>query len=469
MPDILLVNSSIKYGEIARGFQYYPPVGLNYLAASLRLAGFTPTILDLGIEPLSTDAVCDIIARERIPLVGISAVSPQMHNTMRFARAIRARFGDAVSIALGGYHVSNDPTFLDRHHEIDFSVVGDGDITFPKLAAQVLGGEKVKGRFVGELVGKLDDVPWPAYDLTPLPRYRQIGLTRYPTLATRGCPFSCVFCSRSFMSKRVRYRSPENLVAELAAHYDDFGGHYEFMDESFTLSRRRVIANCQAILGWGKKIRWSAGSLRLDQVDEEVLEYMTRAGCRTFFVGIESGDERVRRKIVGKKLTDAQIFDAFKVLDKFDLEVEGSFVLGHPTETEEELRATCYFPVRLKRHGARTLTQIGLKPAVPMPGSRLWDIAIEEGKIPADFMDRYIEFEYGEDFWKVWPTYVPDGLTHERIRHWRKKGYLAYYLRPGYLWWRLKRNLASPALLLDDLRNFWAMLVKGHSTVSLTE
>jgi radical SAM superfamily enzyme YgiQ (UPF0313 family) len=252
-------------------------------------------------------------------------------------------------------------------------------------------------------------------------------------------------------------------------YYDMFGGWYEFMDESFTLRRDNVVAMCEALIHWGKPIRWAAGSLRLDQVDPETMALMWRAGCRTFFVGIESGNERVRNEVIGKKLRDDVLIKAFNVLDKFGFEVEGSLVIGHPSETEEELAQTCFFPAKLKDMGIKCLTQVGIKPAVPLPGSRLWKIAVAEGKVSADFIDRYINFEFGEDFWKVWPTYVPDGLTEERINQLRKEGYKAYYLRLSYIWWRLKRNLKSPRLLWNDIKDCWTMLSKGHSTVSLSD
>lgn len=469
MTDVLLVNCSIKYGSVARGIQFYPPMGLNYIAGGFERRGIGVEIVDLGLDPLTTDQLCDMVARTRAKVVGFSAVSPQVHNAVRFMRAIRARFGSDVAIALGGYHVSNDPTFLDRHPEVDFAVVGDGDITFLDLVERVLGGERVQGTFTGEMIKNLDDLPWPAYHLTPLDRYREIGLARYPTLATRGCPFKCVFCSRSAMSSKVRFRSVENILGEMEANYDIFNGHYEFADESFTLRRKNVIALSEALLRWKKPVSWSAGGVRLDQIDAEMLDLMWRSGCRTFFVGVESGSERVRNDIVGKNLTDEQIFKAFRLLDRFGFEVEISIVLGHPTETEEEMRSSVMFPRKLKDMGFKCVTQAGLKPAVPMPGSRLWDISLQEGKIPPDFIDRYCNFEYGEDFWKVWPTYVPDGLTQERISELRKQGYMAYYLRPSYIWWRFKRNIKSPSLLMSDLRDLWSMIRKGHSTVSLTE
>lgn len=469
MTDVLLVNASIKYGQVARGVQFFPPIGLNYLAASLERAGMRVRIVDLGIEPYTVDSLGDIIAAEKIPLVGFSAKSPQIHNAMRFVRGFRQRFGQDLSIALGGFHIANDPTFLERYPEIDFGVQGDGDITFPLLAKRVLGGEKVRGTFQGEMSKSLDDMPFPAYHLTPLERYREHGLTFYPILGTRGCPFNCVFCSRAPMSRRVRFRSAENLVEEMKRNYNAFNGHFGFMDESFTLRDKNVIAFCEAILQWGKPITWTAGGIRLDQVNPEVIDFMWKAGCRSFFVGLETGSERVRKDIVGKRISDEQIVKAFRVMDRHPFKVEASLVLGHPTETEEELAQTCFFPAKLKKMGIKCLTQVGFKLAVPMPGSRLWKIAIVEGKIPPDFIDRYINFEYGEDFWLVWPKYYPDGISRERVLELKKQGYLKYYLRPEYILARIKRDLMHPSHLWNDLKELSSMLSKGHSTISMTE
>lgn len=469
MTDVLLINSSFIYGKVARGVQFYPPIGLNYLAASLRRGGMTPKIIDLGINPLTIEEVGDLIAREKIPLVGFSSNSPQIHNTMRFVRGLRERFDQELTIALGGFHISNDPTFLDRYPQVDIGVIGDGDITFTQLAKRVLGGEKVRGTFMGEMNPSLDDMPFPAYDLTPWEPYKDAGLKYYPLLGTRGCPFNCVFCSRSPMSRKVRFRSADNLLEEMKRGYDVFNGRFGFLDESFTLREKNVIAFCEGLIKWGKPVRWTAGGIRLDQINPDVIDIMWRAGCRDFFVGVETGSERVRKKIVGKRISDKQIFDSFKILDRYPFEVEGSFVLGHPTETEEELAMTCFFPAKLKSMGIKCLTQVGFKLAVPMPGSRLWNIAIKEGKVPPDFIDRYINFEYGEDFFSVWPRYYPDGVTKEKVLELKKKGYLKYYLRPSYLLGRLMRDLRDPKCLVADLKEFWSMIRKGHSTVSLTE
>ena len=469
MTDVLLINSSFTYGRVARGIQYYPPIGLNYLAASLRLEGMNPRIIDLGIEPLTVEKINEVIAAENIPLVGISSNSPQIHITMRIINGMRQRFGDKLTIALGGFHISNDPTFLERYPQVDIGVVGDGDITFTKLAKRVLGGEKVRGTFNGEMTASLDDMPFPAYDLTPLEAYKEAGLQYYPLLGTRGCPFNCVFCSRSPMSRKVRFRSAENLLEEMKQGYDIFGGRYGFLDESFTLRERNVVEFCEGLMRWGKQVRWSAGGIRLDQINPDVLDLMWKAGCRDFFVGVETGSERVRREIVGKRISDKQIFESFKILDRHPFEVEASFVLGHPTETEQELAQTCFFPAKLKSMGVKCLTQVGFKLAVPLPGSRLWKIALEEGKVPPDFIDRYINFEYGEDFFSVWPKYYPDGISKERVLELKKQGYLKYYLRPEYILARLKRDLLNPKYLLQDLREFLSMIRKGHSTVSLTE
>lgn len=469
MADIVLINASITYGAIARGINHYPPRGLCHLAASLRKAGLSSRIIDLGIEPLTAEGIIDIIKTEKAKLVGISAKTPQIHNAMRIVWGIRKHLGDSVAIALGGYHISNDRTFLERYPEVDFGIVGDGDITFPQLVHKVLGGEEVKGIFYGEFIKTLDDVGEPAYDMIPLSKYKDMGMNAYPIIGTRGCPFDCIFCSRAPMSKRVRYRSAEGLLEEIKRYYNEFDGRYEFQDESFTLNRKRVIEFCEVILKWGRKILWSAGALRLDQVDDEIMELMWRAGCRTFFVGVESGSERVRNDVIGKHITDEQMFKAFRIMDKYGFDVEISLVLGHPTETEEELKQTVYLPSKLKKMGIRCITQAGLKPAMPMPGSRLWDIAIKEGKIPSDLVDRYIRLEVGEDFWSDWPTYVPEGLTTERIKELRKLGYLAYYLHPRYIFWRLKRDIKSWKLLRADIAEFWSLVKSGHSTVSMSE
>ncbi|MDT8445835.1 MAG: radical SAM protein [bacterium] len=459
----------MTYGASPKGIHFYPPLGLTFLAPALQQKGIEVEILDLGVQPFLTDQINQHIQEQDYRLVGISATTPQIHNAVRFARAIKEAFGDQVQVALGGYHLSTDETFIDRYPCFDFGVADEGEITFTNLAERVLAGEQVRGYFKGESLAKLDDMYWPAYDLTPMQTYREMGLDAYPIIGTKGCPYKCIFCSRTEAFHRVRYRSPESIIAEMDAHYEDFDGHFSFQDESFTISRSKTKEFCRAVLAWGRPIRWRAGGLRLDQVDEEALDLMWKAGCYSFFVGIESGSDRVRNEIIGKKLYNKSIFKAFKMLSKYGFEVEASFVLGHPGETAEEMRESCHFAVELRKAGFKNLTQIGLKPAVPMPGARLWDVAIEEGKIPADLVDQYINGDIGEDFWEVWPVYLPDGITLDQVHRLRKEGYFAYYLRPSYIAGRIWRDLTHPKWFWADFKELVSMLRFGRSTVSFSD
>ena len=225
---------------------------------------------------------------------------------------------------------------------------------------------------------------------------------------------------------------------------------------------------CSEIGNRHLNVKWGAGGVRMDQLDDELLSAMEKAGCTRFFMGIESGNERVRNEIVGKHLTDEKIFHILKKLDKYSFEVEVSFVIGLPGETLQNIEETVMFPQKLLKAGITNINQIGIKPCIPMPGATVFQQGIKEGKIPHDIIDRYIEGDYGDEFWENWPKYVPDGVTLEQMIDLRKKGYRAFYFTPRYIWYRMKKDIKSWGAIKRDFREAANILLHGRSVNSFS-
>ena len=194
-------------------------------------------------------------------------------------------------------------------------------------------GDRVRENPPRPLIRNLDDAPLPAYDLLPMYKYR-VGKLKFGAIITsRGCPYSCIFCSSSLQfGKKWRAHSVDRVLEELRILRYEYGRQeIEFMDDTFTLNKKRAIAIAEKIVEEGLDISWSASS-RVNTFIREVGSAMNRAGAHTVYFGIESGSEQTLRFIY-KSITKEQAMDATRAAKECGLRSLGSFIIGFPYET----------------------------------------------------------------------------------------------------------------------------------------
>ena len=174
----------------------------------------------------------------------------------------------------------------------------------------------------------LDSLPIPAKHFT------------YPHVSSsRGCAWNCSFCgSPEFWGRKIRWRSPEKFVEELEMLFRKGVSFFYFSDDTFTLDPKRVIEICKRIIEKNLRIAWYAIS-RVDQVDEEMLYWMRRAGCIQISYGVESGSEKIR-KALGKPVKTEQIKRAFALTTRYGILSRAYFIYGAPGETWETIQET---------------------------------------------------------------------------------------------------------------------------------
>lgn len=382
-----------------------PPLGILYLASSMLEGGVARAkvrVVDLNVLNIGLKESVDLIGKSKPEVVGISAASFQLRGAVQLAERLKKRFENEVVIGLGGAHISVDPDFINRFPIFDFGLVGEGEITFPSLVTRILKGEKVRGIFYGKQPTSLDELPFPARQLIDTKRYFSQEKQECATiLATRGCPYNCIFCSiKGLRGQRVRVRSPRNVVDEMEGIRDRGTRCFVFVDDTFTVDRKFTLKLCEEITNRKLDVVWWCET-RIDSVDETTLKAMRKAGCRQIAFGIESGSERIRINIIRKKFTNDQVINAFNLCKKLGIFTEAYFMLGFPTETMEDLYRTANFSRKL---GAGItdfhLTQI-------YPGSDLFKLAVKEGKITQDVYDQYAKGKLKGPL----PVYVPEGLS----------------------------------------------------------
>ena len=363
----------------------HPPLNLAYLAALAEGLGHDVRIIDGHTENISLEEIVERTVSFNPDLIGITACSPFYHVAEKLAKMIKKK--SDVPVVLGGPHISilGEKTFSDC---FDYGFVGEAEISWP-LFLKRYGGDisNIKGllyrkngkvRFTGRAISiqNLDSLPFPAWHLLPMKKYRigtLEGVKNFTNITTvRGCPFKCIFCGVGLLGK-VRKRSPELAILEIKHVVDTYGiKHFAFTDDTFTLDRKHLLNLCDLIIKEKLGITFEA-STRANLIDEELVAKMVKAGLIRLSFGLESVNEEIRR-IMRKEIPLKSYVKANRLMVKYGVEALNSCMIGLPGETEETVRQTLLF---LRK--SREIKEANISIAVPYPGTELLEMA-EKGE-----------------------------------------------------------------------------------------
>ncbi len=439
----------------------YPPLGIAYLAASARRAGFPASLIDAHATDLSTEQIVGAIRNIRPDVVGLTSTTFNWPVVARLARRVRAAL-PGLPIWVGGPQLSLYPDECMTEPVVDLAVVGEGDETVIELLQRLAAGEELAGvpgtavRRGDELVhgpdrppvAELDSLPMPAIDLLPLSRYRSLDLpTPYVSMVTsRGCPFRCRYCSQVYVGGTYRAHGPQRVVAEMVRARRDLGAReIVFFDETFTLDRDWVFEVCERILAADLDVPWNVRT-RVDRLDRDTLVAMHEAGCIGVHVGIESGSPRVQQ-LMNKNLDLSGIGAALEAAREIGIETRGYFLLGYPGETRDEIDQTIALACDLPLDWASfTVT-------TPLPRIGITEDALADGRMAADYWREYTLGRVGEP-----PgCFTTDELSADDLDSLLQQAYRRFYLRPSLLGRkartvRLWREMPSIARTLWETR-----------------
>jgi len=349
---IVLVDPYFKEG--LKGF----PLGLAYIAGALR-EDYEVSVIDLTaratIEQKNPEEILQEELRKINPdMVGITSTSPTHKNALDVARIVKNYRN--IPIIKGGTHETNAQGSTIRNNpEIDYSVVGEGEETIIELANGISRGESVKGlegiifrenndvvdNGKRALIPDLDMLPKPARDLFYIDeRFDEYysaklfgGKKSTSIMTSRGCPYSCSFCSSKVNWGRVRQRSVENVVEELEELYSQGFRGFMFEDDMSLANKDWFLRFAEQIKGLG--IEYSLQT-RVDAVDEEIAKALSESGCRFMYFGIESGVQEILDKC-NKKITLEQAERAFSIARKYGIRSMASIQFGLPGEDLDNL------------------------------------------------------------------------------------------------------------------------------------
>ncbi len=372
-------------GPTVYDFSRLPRLGLPLIGALLTQAGHEVSVQAEVLAPV------DLATCMSSDVVGISSTTATAPAAYRLADHL-ARAG--VPVVLGGPHVTYRADEALEH--APFVARGAGQATMLELVSWMEheGDEKALGRLAGlswragdgshrhnpdrPMTSQADFARLPAPDLTLMAGYQH--LTTKPVMTQWGCPFDCEFCSVTAMfSRRVRHR-PVAAVADELARLD--AESIFFYDDNFVVNKARATALLETMVARGLTAPWSA-QVRADvvlapgrtgEVDHAFLSLMRLAGARMTMIGFESASDEGLAQL-GKRSSVATARKAVAAFHEHGIAVHGMFVAGLDTDDSSAPMATADFA------RATGIDTYQLMAQTPLPGTRLWDRAMKEGRI----------------------------------------------------------------------------------------
>lgn len=448
-----------------------PDVGLGYLATALLRKGHNVVILDCEKDNMGFKAFTDYIKHTNYDIIGFKTYSMNLP-TVKKSLSIIKDINSSIFTIVGGPHPSGDPyKVLEQLSQADFAFKGEGEVGLPRLidALQDHSGESRFKKFLDipgliwrkeiqivcnpqHFVEDLDSLGFPAWDLMDIDSYRKKSARLFgfyiPIITSRGCPYSCTYCAGyTITGRRIRYRSVINVIDEieyLHKKYDIL--FFTIADDNFSFRKEYILNFCQEMLNRNLKIKWDCASngIRLDTVDEEMVEIMERAGCYFVSLAFESGSERILKHMKkGFSLLDVKKRLALIKL-KTKMRVNGFFILGYPEEEKEDIKKTIKFACNLNINSAQFFI------FSPFPGSEIAYQLLKENRLKN--ID-WSSFEYDQ------VTITPRGISKRQLKWFQIYAYLRFYLRPNIFLDFLK-EIDSLQKLKGLVRNIFSVMTK---------
>lgn len=394
-PENMKVLFVKPYWPWGSSMEASPPMGFLYLAAALksRFPGIAVRLLDLRLETPKKETLENLLTAWEPDLVGFMSLTGD-YPVLEQLTAVVKRTAPKAHVCCGGPYPSHCPEdFRDLVH-VDSIVRGEGENSVCDLVSYLAGRlpeEGLAARGVGlrkqdgslpvpnlsPLGPDLDRFPFPDWSLIDIDRYSNLiqinavlsGKRYMPMVTSRGCPFHCTYC-HSMFGKKVRLRSPENVVDEietLVRHHNV--DEIQIYDDIFNIDRERMMKICDLIVRRGLNIRLSfPNAIRSDMLDDEMILKLKEAGAYMITFAIETASPRLQ-KLIRKNLDLDKAVRAIDFASRIGLITRGFFMIGFPTETEDEIKQTLRLACRLP------LTTLSIFSVVPFKGTELHDLA----------------------------------------------------------------------------------------------
>ena len=446
MNDVLLVVPPFHYRNMDSAAPICPRIGVASLAAVLEKAGYKVGIIDAPAERMSVEQIREVIQRETPRIVGVTASTAEFADALEILKLVKEHSAKMITV-VGGPHITMMPETGGNRY-IDYIVLGEGEVTFLELVNMLLRNQGEVSGILGlgyknndklvlnaarPLIEDLDTLPFPAYHLLPMDKYRNYATLdegrKFATMVTsRGCPFSCTFCSSfCLFGHRWRTMSVKRILELMEKLYTEYKIRFVyFHDDEFSIDKKRVAAICDGIIDRGWDLKWSC-LMRVSDMDEDLTRKMKQAGMAGVSFGIELGYAE-GLKTINKKITLEQARAAVRLCGKYDIISSVSFMMGFPWESAKEIRETIDFALSLKEAGIYYFQTL-----IPYPGTDIYKVMKEEGLIVSGDWSNYVTHTVTGSEPIIKTRYLSSKELQELYYYAVKRA----YFQPGYLFKRL--------------------------------
>jgi radical SAM superfamily enzyme YgiQ (UPF0313 family) len=410
--------------------------------------------------------VRQVLASEKPDVVGISIWTTYAAAAFFTANICKEVIPNAVVVMGGPHAIAKADEILKICPNVDYVVRGDGEITMSELVRQISSGldstlsiPELSFRDKNIIVHNPSRQITNELELFPFPdRSLLMNENRYTSedmgliMSSKGCPFDCSYCATH--TRRVRCRSIENVLDEIRLVKARYGTiEFCFKDDSFTVNKARVEEFCDKLIAENMRINWECNT-RVDLVDESLLVKMKKAGCNSIKVGIESGSERILKKM-NKGITLDQIRNAAKLLKRVGIFWTGYFMIGVPGETVDEIYQTLDIMYEIKPDFA------SISVYEPFPGTAMFDEGIEKGLVKPEMTLEDFYTTLPNDYYKLGPHKQVDTIGADdfiALAENMKKKFHIYNKNFERLWHRVKSRVSlyvdQPQMLWSDFNKY---------------
>jgi radical SAM superfamily enzyme YgiQ (UPF0313 family) len=439
-----------------------PPMGLVYLAGMLQEQGHSVNLIDANGYNLDFEDIGQNMENNRPEFVIFRSTPETFYSDIKVADIAKSTDNTIKTIMICWTLTVVPEEVLKKAKNVDYYIL---DYNYEKPILKLLNGNKPEDidgiAFKEDAIIRINppdnevfnfnSISMPAWHLIP---DFSVYWVQVPSISPyafvesmKGCGLGCTFCT--ITDVKPNFRNVKKVVDEIEYLYFKRGVRYiGFFDATFNLNKRRVFEICDEIIKRNmKKLKWFA-NIRADRMDEGEAKIMKEAGCEGVSVGVESGSQKVL-DLANKKLKVSDAARTVKILKTAGIKQYASFIVGLPGETLETMNLTRKFILETKPTGFQ------VNSLVPYPRSKVYDIAIHQGKMK--------ELQFEDLLLYNSPVSLCD-LSTEEINEFRKKIYKDVYLSPG--WWlsNIKGVIKNPAdirLGIDYTLKAFRRLVKG--------
>lgn len=371
------------------------PLGLSYLISVLERDGHDVNLYDTTSQGRESDSLDYKLKHFRPDIVCLSVMSTQLDLALKIAERVKSKSRE-IKVMFGGVHPTITKGDLLKSEYVDYVCLGEGEKSLSTFIKNNLkagtstddikgiwykNGDEIVSSGYSELITDLDELPFPN---------RQIFDTRHtdnnndgaPILTARGCPYLCTYCVNPiytgiYGNKYIRFRKIEYVLKEMENVILNYNiDSFFIQDETFFMSKKRVLEFCDE---YRRMIGMPFSCMgQVTQIDEEIIDSLKRAGCTRISLGVETGNETIRRQILKRNISDEQIKTVFNKCRQKGIRTHSFNIIGLPYETLNDVDKTLQLNIECKP------STIQFTIMAPFEGTKIRDTYKAEGWIVND-------------------------------------------------------------------------------------